>query len=144
MTEDFWFACPSTESSLTAFVIPKDNIEDCRKALDKYYEWESIAVKNGKTLQKNIPDVGFKSSDFISLYGQNFSVPVDIYFTFFSQNTKVHQFVIRGKKKMADMDDYYFTKAQADKFYEAISESKLRDFKEKLKAQSAADDAMFN
>lgn len=142
-TEDLIFVREVGES-LTAFFIPKANIDNLRKAIEKYNEWESIAIQNEKTLQKDIPDVGFTTSELLSVYGVNQQYSVDIYFTFFSQNVENHQIVIRGNKESGAMEDYYFSKGQANKLFEAISEAKLQEFKEALKAQKENEDSMFN
>lgn len=142
-TEDLIFV-REVGKSLTTFFITKANIDNLRKAIEKYNEWESIAIQNEKTLQKDIPDVGFTTSELLSVYGVNRQHSVDIYFTFFSQNVENHQIVIRGNKKSGAMEDYYFSKGQANKLFEAISEAKLQEFKEALKAQKENEDSMFN
>lgn len=142
-TEDLIFV-REVGKSLTTFFITKANIDNLRKAIEKYNEWESIAIQNEKTLQKDIPDVGFTTSELLSVYGVNRQHSVDIYFTFFSQNVENHQIVIRGNKKSGAMEDYYFSKGQANKLFETISEAKLQEFKEALKAQKENEDSMFN
>lgn len=142
-TEDLIFV-REVGKSLTTFFITKANIDNLRKAIEKYNEWESIAIQNEKTLQKDIPDVGFTTSELLSVYGVNRQHSVDIYFTFFLQNVENHQIVIRGNKKSGAMEDYYFSKGQANKLFEAISEAKLQEFKEALKAQKENEDSMFN
>ena len=141
--DDIWFV-RNVSNSFTAFLIKKDNIEKVRSAVKKYFEWEKVAVENQKTIQKDIPDLNFDSQEIMSVYGTNLNNKVNIYFTFFSQNARIHQFIIRGTKRTGVMEDYYFTKAQTEEFEKAISEESLSEFKNKLAAQKQKDNDLFN
>lgn len=141
--DDIWFV-RNVGKSFTAFLIKKDNIEKVRSAVKKYFEWEKVAVENQKTIQNDISDVNFDSQEVMSVYGSNLNNKVNIYFTFFSQNAKIHQFIIRGTKRTGVMEDYYFTKAQTEEFEKAISEENLIEFKNKLAAQKQKDNDLFN
>lgn len=141
--EDIWFV-RNVNKSFTAFLIKKDNVEKIRSAIKKYFEWEKVAVENKKTIQKDIPDASFDSQEIMSVYGQSFNNKVNIYFTFFSQNSKIHQFIIRGTKRTGVMEDYYFTKTQSEEFERAFSEENLNTFKTKLTAQKQRDNDLFN
>ena len=141
--DDIWFV-RNVGNSFSAFLITKKNMANVRNAVDKYFEWEKIAVKNQKTIQKDMPDANFDSQEILSAYGQNFNSEVNIYFTFFSQNAKLHQFVIRGKKLTGNMDDYYFSKSQVEEFSKLISEEKITEFKNKIAAQKQKENDLFN
>ena len=141
--DDIWFV-RNVGNSISAFLITKKNMANVRNAVDKYFEWEKIAVENQKTIQKDIPDTNFDSQEILSAYGQNFNSEVNIYFTFFSQNAKLHQFVIRGKKLTGDMEDYYFSKSQVEEFSKLISEEKITEFKNKIAAQKQKENDLFN
>lgn len=140
---DIWFI-RNVGKSFTAFLISKSNMQNVRNAVSKYFEWEKIAVENQKTIQKDIADLNFESQEIMSVYGQNRNNKVDIYFTFFSQTVKSHQFVIRGKKRTGNMEDYYFSKAQAEEFSKLISEDSISEFKNRLSAQKQKENDLFN
>lgn len=141
--DDIWFV-RNVSNSFTAFLITKANLVNVQNAVKKYFEWEKVAVENKKTIQKDIPDVNFDSQEIMSVYGTNFNNKVNIYFTFFSQNSITHQFVIRGTKRIGAMEDYYFTKNQVGEFEKAISDESINEFKNKLLAQKQQEDDLFN
>jgi len=130
----------------------ESDIVSLRKTIDKYLEWEALAVEKQVTLDKAIPDstisgpVVFRFGD--DWYSANGLEP---YFLFVSMNENSHELVIGSNKvesRTSSFIDYkietlYLDKDQVLPFKDGISEEaftkKLDDFEDQKDA-----DSMFN
>lgn len=70
------------------FTLDEEALKNFRAAIEKYFEWEEIAIKNEANIEKAIPiriNVGaiWTTWDDETCLGTG-----EFYFTFFSQNTK--------------------------------------------------------
>ena len=93
-----------------------ENIVTLRYILNKYLEWESMAIEKQVAIEKDIPDsristtvsLMFTDDDQIWLYGKDFrsSDLFNLYFTFLSRNENRHQLVIESNKVEARGFDY--------------------------------------
>lgn len=133
------------------FTLDDEAMKNFRAAIEKYYEWEEIAIKNEATIEKAIPiriTVGalWSSWDDETCLGTG-----EFYFTFFSQNTKRHQFVISSTKiddvlsqyRDTTLDNLYFDKLEVDQLYKDISEETLKANLDKVKKQQDVE-SLFN
>lgn len=122
-----------------------------RIAIEKYFEWEEIAIKNEADIEKAIPvriTVGalWSSWDDETCIGTG-----ELYFTFFSQNTKRHQLVISSTKindvlseyRDTTLDNLYFDKIEVEQLYKDISEETIKSNLEKVKKQQDVE-SLFN
>jgi hypothetical protein len=133
------------------FTLDEEAMKNFRAAIEKYFEWEEIAIKNEANIEKAIPiriNVGaiWTTWDDETCLGTG-----DFYFTFFSQNKKRHQFVISSTKINDVLSDYrditldnlYFDKNEVEQLYKDISEETLKASLEKVKQQQDVE-SLFN
>lgn len=125
------------------FMLKPSAIKDLRSAIEKYFEWEKIAIKNEAEIEKEIPiriDVGALWSTWDDKSGMGFG---EFFFTFFSQNKKRHQFIISStkindildKNRDTKLDDLYFDKFDVEQLYKVISEETIKENLDKVKKQ---------
>ncbi len=128
--------------------------------LDKYLEWEKIAVENETTITKDIPigpvrtAVGWEYGDdwyFSSGWDTPSNGPLELEATFFSQNNTNHQLVLSTNKVESltnkyidyEMETLYFSKSQVLALKEGISEEAIEDLLLKIKEEEKESD-LFN
>ena len=84
-----------------------ENIVTLRYILNKYLEWESMAIEKQVAIEKDIPDSRI-STKVSWLYGDDYynSNHFNLYFVFFSQNENWHQLVIKSNKAESSKNEY--------------------------------------
>jgi len=137
---------------LSFVYISESDIVSLRKTIDKYLEWEALAVEKQVTLEKAIPDSTI-SGPVVFRFGDDWysASALELYFSFLSQNENRHQLVINSNKvesRTNSFIDYkietlYLDKEQVLLFKDGISEEaftkKLDDFEDQKDV-----DSMFN
>jgi len=75
--------------------LKEEDLEKLKKNVDKYFEWEKIALEKEVMLEKELPDSMIKT-DVVWTKGEYVytAEEFELHFKFFSQNPKRHQLVI--------------------------------------------------
>ena len=123
--------------------LTKEDIKMLKSVIEKYYEWEKIAILNKVKIQKDIPGSNIKTVEFQNKTsrGEYSKKPISIKIIFFSQNELEHQLVI----DLAENEKYYIglfnsplyiNKGEVDKLYTSIADEKIEkiysDYKNSL------------
>ena len=130
----FYFQIPDWLDTAWIHLSWKD-MQQLRKNFEKYFEWESVAIKNEAEIKKDLPDttittnITWNSGD-NWYYDKNFVLN----FVFFSQSKTYHQLVLHTSKATGSnrfatykIDGFYFDKSQVQKLYDGIEENKLKE-----------------
>lgn len=130
----FYFKIPDWLDTAWIHLSWKD-MQQLRKNFEKYFEWESVAIKNEEEIKKDLPDstittnITWNSGD-NWYYDKNFVLN----FVFFSQSKTCHQLVLHTSKATGSnrfatykIDGFYFDKSQVQKLYDGIEENKLKE-----------------
>jgi hypothetical protein len=114
--------------------ISENNLMQIRKNIEKYFEWEKIAVEKQVKIEKILPDSAILTEvswkEFDCWYN---SYLLKISFTFFSQNTSRHQLVvftnkaqsIESKYNSYEIEGLYFDKEDVEYLYSQIEENNI-------------------
>ncbi|MBR5965408.1 MAG: hypothetical protein IK015_04770 [Treponema sp.] len=128
-----------------------NDLSKFRKNIDKYFEWEKLAVKNKAELEKELPDSTIKTTVTWNR-GDNWykDKNFELSFRFFSQNPTYHQLVLYTSKATGSnrfvtykIDGFYFDKSQLQQLLDATNETVLKAQIEKLKKEKEKED-LFN
>jgi len=123
-----------------------------RNNINKYYEWEKLAVEKQVKLEKELPNSSFITNvtweTLDKWYSSNF---LNLNFIFFSQNINRHQLVIYTNKVESTeneyidwkMEDLYFDKNDVDYLYENIKVESINNFIKKHEEQKNTE-SLFN
>jgi hypothetical protein len=116
--------------------------------INKYLEWNNLAIKEGTTLQKNIGRLlGVPITWKLNNSDHWYDGKVDVSIDFLSQNTKRHQLAITFSEAHADENHYitnkidtlFFDKTDAIKFNDLLNvetiKSGIRKQKVKVNAE---------
>lgn len=130
-------------------VFSKENIASLRKNIEKYFEWNDLAIEKQTTLSKQLPDSHMEVT-YLELSGNDvyssFNFGLD--FVFFSQNKLNHQLVIMGDTVPSmqneyidcEISDLYFDNEQITQLYNAFSEeniaAKMKEYEEKAEVEN--------
>ena len=122
--------------------LTRNDIAKLRKNIEKYFEWEKLAVEKAVKLEKDLPDSTI-NTEVTWKFGDDWqsAMGLNVYFVFFSQNTTRHQLVLYSSKVTSyknqfityKMDDLYFDKNQVQQLYNAIKEETLSKQLEEIK-----------
>lgn len=122
--------------------LTRNDIAKLRKNIEKYFEWEKLAVEKAVKLEKDLPDSTI-NTEVTWKFGDDWqsAMGLNVYFVFFSQNTTRHQLVLYSSKATSyknqfityKMDDLYFDKNQVQQLYNAIKEETLSKQLEEIK-----------
>ncbi len=114
-----------------AVVIMKNN-------LNKYLEWEKLAVKEKVRINKDIPNSSIKVKGSHQYLEKTYSFYDEIRFKIYSDSVKEHYLVMKGNKiilepgyfeKDWEMDEYKLDKAAVKAMLKALSEDNLKKAK---------------
>lgn len=135
------------------FILLSDEaIDSIRSAIEKYFEWEEIAINNKSTIEKALPIKTFVGviwtdySDEACMGGENLE------YIFFSQNLENHQLVLRLPKvtpllgndySSFKMDKIYLSKKMVQNLYTDLSKESLNKKLEEVKKQEDIE-SLFN
>ncbi len=119
-----------------------------RKNIEKYFEWEKIAIEQKTELEKQLPDATI-TTKITWKYGDDWYSAKNfvLSFIFFSQSVTRHQFVLTTSKATGSnqfvtykIDGFYFDKNQIQQLYDALNEETLKkqiaDFKKAKEKES--------
>lgn len=151
--DDDSFYFQSADWMQTAWILlSKEDLAKLRANIEKYFEWEKLAVEKEAELNKQLPNsaivtkVIWNSSD--EWYTSNgFSLS----FTFLSQSKTNHQFVISSNKVTSTtnefmdykLEDCYFSKDQVQALYDTINEEAIEKQIAEIKKNKEVD-SLFN
>ena len=87
--------------------LTETQLNSLKNTLDKYIEWEKLAVEKEVKIEKEFPDSKI-STDVTWKFGDEwyFSKRLDVYFKFFSQNTTRHQFILYSNKVNSSSNEF--------------------------------------
>jgi len=116
--EETFFLVTSDIFTKNWVYLSQNDIELLRKTIEKYFEWEKIAIDNRVKIEKIIPNSKIKTG-IIWKTGDNWykSYNILLDFTFFSQTQTLHQLVISSDKVKSLENQYIENKISTLYFY---------------------------
>ena len=128
-----------------------NDLAKLRMNLEKYFEWEKLAVEKSVKLEKALPNSEI-STKVTWKFGDDWYSAwyFTLNFTFYSQNTSRHQLVLTSSKATGSnqfvtykIDGYYFDKKHVQQLYDAINEEALKKQVAEIKKNKEAE-TLFN
>jgi uncharacterized protein (UPF0332 family) len=120
-----------------------------KNTLSKYIDWEKMAIEKSVKVDKEFPDSKI-STDVTWKFGDDWytSRDLDMYFKFFSQNTKRHQFILYSNKVNSSSNQFidykveplYFDKKQVEDLINGISEDAIKKVIDKFTQSKSIED----
>ena len=132
---DVYYLCIIDYFTTGYISLSKEHLNTLRQTLNKYLEWEKLAVERKSEILKDIPnsllktEVAWKS-------GSNWHVAgnLEIKFSFFSQNPSLHQLIISSNNVVSykntfiefQLEDIYLCKNNVEMLLSGISEKSIK------------------
>lgn len=125
-----------------------NDIAKLRTILEKYFEWEKLAIEKKVKLEKELPNATI-ATKVTWKYGDDWysARNFQLSFVFFSQSESRHQLVLMTSKATGSnqfvtykIDGYYFDSNQVKQFYDALGDNaikeKIKEFKNNKEKES--------
>ncbi len=127
------------------------DIRQINKSLEKYFEWETIAVENEVELDKDLPGSPIKTKvnwDELDCYYSSSNFLIDL--IFLSMDKQHHCFFMVSSKVSGPYNvssfsfKFIFDKNQAEDFYKGINEQNLKNQIAEIEKQKEKSKELFN